>query len=94
MMAGVLDGEVAGMRIEYGSGEVVEVEAAPTLDEARKLIAEGAINATELFLAAGLSADEARREVGSLPVNWGDIQVIDEDGKPIIDVDPYGPRPR
>jgi hypothetical protein len=52
------------MRIEYADGSSVILDfVVATLDEARKAVADGAVNGVELFTEAGLSTAEAEAEL-------------------------------
>jgi hypothetical protein len=58
------------MLIEWADGESVRAEhvdfVIPTVEEALKLIAEGATNRVDLLEQAGLSTAEAEAELGRL----------------------------
>jgi hypothetical protein len=55
------------MRIEYADGSSIILDfVIPTLAEARKAIADGAVNGIELLTDAGLSTAEAEAELAGL----------------------------
>lgn len=54
------------MRVEYGEKVILSDFDVPTVEQARKLIADGATNGRDLLEQAGLSREEAEAEVARL----------------------------